>query len=175
MKLFIANTNKQNEDFTYRLPEEKNFRVETIRAGTQTMVGGKELTQVEVATIIEQKTPYGLRDARQLSSLKDYVGLSFSLDRPVPLDSMIVLFEQNDERLNERAGLRLEKAMAAIADNAESLVRDAGLHLQNAEVEVVEQTTGGAAPKLSAGLEVVGEGGTSRRAGKPGRRGRANA
>jgi hypothetical protein len=167
-KLFIANTTKQHHDFAYRLPEDKNVRIETIRIGTQVAVGG-DLSMDVIARIIEQHSAYGLRDARTLSGVKDFVGLCYSIDKPVPMDNMLVLFERNDEVLNERADQRREDIAGAIAHNTQSQMEGADVTLQRAEVEVVEETKNGT-PAVSSGYEVTADGAPSRHNARKGRR-----
>jgi hypothetical protein len=168
-KLFVANTSKQHHDFAYRLAEDKNIRIETIRIGSQVCVGGDSLTHEMIAKIIEQHAPYGLRDAKTLSGVKDFVGLCYSIDKPVPMDNMLVLFEKNDVVLNDRAADRREDIAASIAHNTQAQMEGADVTLQRTEVEIEEQTKDGA-PKVNEGFEVTGDGVTPRHPGRTGRR-----
>lgn len=157
MQLFVANTTKQHHDFTYRLPEDKNTRMETIKAGTQLAVGG-DLPSNIVAEIIKQHAPYGLRDANELSRLDDYVGLCYNIGKPVPLENMLFLFDSNDKQLDSRAVERRETEAVAIAQTVETMGRETGTPVRRTEIETQESTVGGAEPKLNSGIEVPREG-----------------
>lgn len=163
-KLFIANTTKQHHDFAYRIAEERQARQETIRAGTQMAIGG-ELTHDVIVSIIQQHEAYGLRDATTISRMRDFVGLCYSIDKPVPLDNMLYTFEKNDETLNDRAANRREQAAAAIAQNIQSSAAELGVRVPRTEVETVEETRG--QPNVDNRFEILEQGVNSRHGAKP--------
>lgn len=122
MNLYIANTTKQHHIFYYKHPEgepegtarvsEHRFRLREvpfrpglryreIKAGTQICIG--DLTAAQIDVIVQQYEVYGIRDARQMSRLKGFVGFSYNVGNPVPIEAMLATFETNDKVLDERA------------------------------------------------------------------------
>lgn len=195
-KLYIANTSKQHVDFTYRLRDEKkidqtktptnregdlilekNYRTEKILVGVQILVGGGKLSEKQIACIIDQYADKGLRDSTQISRLQEYSGLCYRLDRPVELEKVHLFFEQNDRHLNERAEDRREETAAAFAQGMQNRAHELHVPLARTEMEIVEDTKGGATSRVANGFEMVTEGHAPRRGnGRSGRRGsRTNA
>jgi hypothetical protein len=166
--LFIANTSKQHHHFYYRLPEDPVARFEEIRVGTQARIGG-DLTHEAIQRIIKQHENYGLRAESELKNAKGYVGLCYSIDKPVKLDSLYSTFENNDVALNDRAEDRREDSAAAIASAITDTMASAGGAVHRTEVEVVEETRGGT-PKVASGYEVTAEGTEPRHGAKSSRR-----
>jgi hypothetical protein len=154
-RLYICNTSKQHVDFTYKIPGESTFRLETIKAGSQTMLPF-DMDELLVAEILKQHAPYhppsGLRDANSLSNVKEYVGLCYSIDKPVPLDNLLYLFETNGPKLNERAKDLREKTAVATASVIKDKMSEMGIDVTGAEVTMEEDVRG---PKsINEGYEV---------------------
>jgi hypothetical protein len=170
-KLWIANLSKQNHDFLYRLPGRKGLDplLERIPIGQQVAIGGLDLTSEEIAYVIEQHTPYGLRDANELSSLKTYAGRCYSIGTPVKLDNMLYVFEKNDESLNVRAAEIREDQAAVISGQIQETMSEHGVNVPRTTVETMEETSG--TPKLAQGFESVQPGVEPRHGGRQGRRG----
>jgi hypothetical protein len=165
--LYIANTTKQHVHFYYRLPEEPTPRFDEIRVGAQARIGG-DLSHEVIQRIIKQHEPYGLRAEAELPRAKGFVGLCYSIDKPVKLDSLYGTFESNDTALNERAEERREESAAAIAEGIQSTLQASGGAVSRSEVEVVEDTRG--TPAVASGYEVVSEGTEPRHGGKQSRK-----
>lgn len=161
--LFIANTSKQHHDFAYRLPEEQNIRYETIRAGSQARIGG-DLQRETIDRIIKQHTAYGLKDVSDLPRNSAFVGLCFSIDKPVSFDTIMETFEQNDTAMNERAEDRREDVAAAISSEMQATLNANGASVQRTEVETVEDTKG--TPAVASGYETVADGVEPKRGSK---------
>lgn len=164
--LYIANTSKQHHDFAYRLPEEISVRRQMIPVGGQIRVGG-DMSLELIERIIKQHQPYGLKAVSDLTRNRDYVGLCYSIDKPVQLNSDRVMsdtFEKNDSVLDARAEDRREEAAVAIADQIQGTMRDHGVAVPRAEVEIVEETRG--TPKIASGYEVMNGAAGSRHNGK---------
>lgn len=172
MQLFIANLTNQKRDFTYRLPGEVNYRSEEIGIGKQTRLPD-ELSSEELAGIIKQYEPYGMVAANQLKNIREFVGLCYSIDKPVPMDNMIHTFEHNGEALNDQAADRREQTAAAIAAGITNKMQEHGVSVPRTEVEFTEATDG--TGKIAEGYEVPAEGVQPRKSNKLGRRARANA
>jgi len=194
-KLYVANTSKQHHEFCYRLIDEratklanqdkprnaegeivlqKHLRSETIQVGTQVLIGGGKLSEKNIAEILRQYEDKGLRDSTQISRLNEYVGLCYRLDRPVEIDNIQVIFEMNDQRLNERGQELRENTAAAIAQRMQDRSHELGVNLARTELETVEDTKG--TPRIAEGYEITTEGHGNRRSGRRTRRAnRANA
>ena len=140
MDLFIANTTKQDHDFIFRIPESKRTYHQMIRAGQQTKVHTG--TKVAIDSIVDQHARYGLKPAAEVLNGRGFVGLCYSTDVPVKMDTFMVAYEQNDEALIADNLDRRKNEAAAIHSNMASHNPDA---LQGVELEVVEipKTIGG--------------------------------
>lgn len=169
MQLFIANLTNQHRDFTYRIPGEVNYRTEHIAIGKQTRLPA-ELTSEELAGIIKQYEPYGMVAANQLKNIREFVGLCYSIDKPVPMDNMIHTFDHNTEALNDKAVDRREQTAAAIAAGITNKMHDHDVTVARTEVEFTEATDG--TGKVAEGYEIPAEGVQPRKSNKLGRRGR---
>lgn len=113
MKLFIANCTKQNTMFLYRLPEEQTIRRQDIPAGGQIQVLGDTLTQTACDFIIEHHRRYGLVALKELDRIKNaFVGLCFSIEKPVPVEKIMHAAEHNDVVL-DAASIETRKVAAA--------------------------------------------------------------
>lgn len=154
-KLFIANTSKQNHHFAFRLPEWQGPKFDMIQVGGQIAVcSGQDLSQDQVDFIIKSHVPYGLRSVTEAAKEKDFVGLCYSIGKPVTLDSFGKVFEHNEDAMKERAAERRQETVAAVAES----LRNTGAPMQRAEVEIIEETRGGATPSISEGVEIVAPG-----------------
>lgn len=154
--LYIANTTKQHHQFTYRHREMSNPAIKEIRAGQQIPI--TDLTMDEVDSIVKQHEKYGLRSAKELSTLRGFVGLSYMVDKPVPIDAMLATFETNDSALEQGAQTRREVQAAATSEAvADSLNKLTGIDKEavrpkNLQLEVTEDTTG--TRSVASGVEV---------------------
>jgi hypothetical protein len=140
-RLFVANTSKLHHDFTYKLPHENTFRMETIRAGSQIRLS-LDMSLDVIAEIIHQHEPYGMKDANRLSNIKEYVGQCYNIDKPVPLDNLLYLFETNGPKLNERAKEEREEVAAATAAIIENKMQQLNIAVTSTEVTLEEDTRG---------------------------------
>lgn len=111
MKLFIANTTKQRHDFTYRKPETGRLVYHPINAGSQASV--MDGTRADIDIIIEQHASYGLIDASKIDQNRAYIGLCYSIDKPVPSRIIEKAMRDNDGHLNRAAHERRQASVAA--------------------------------------------------------------
>lgn len=118
MKLYVANTTKQNHKFTFRLPEMKHNKIVEIKAGTQMMVHNG--TSDELDAIISHHQIYGLTEAKKLDQHQEYVGLCYSIDKPVTYGNIENAIRDNDEKLTRDAHKRRQAAAAGIDQNLKS-------------------------------------------------------
>lgn len=169
-KLFIANTTKQIHDFICWLPGVSKLYQTQIKPGSQVMIG--DFTTSDIDNIVKQHAVYGLRASRDVPKDREYVGLCYSVDKPVTMTVLYDGFAKNDEILNERAEVRREEQAAAIAANIKQTMAEHGVDVPRAEVTLVEETRGGVTPSIAKGYEVVDEGVLPRHGNTPGIRAR---
>lgn len=119
-KLYIANLGRQAHEFHYRVPAEfgwsRQAQIRRIDAGTQQQIHTEAPLPV-LEAIIEQHRQYGLIEASEVPKTKDFIGLCFSIDKPVNLDQMEYGADHNVGVLQERGVRNLEDAALA-ADRA---------------------------------------------------------
>ncbi|EAA8413880.1 hypothetical protein HU47_15095 [Salmonella enterica subsp. enterica serovar Abaetetuba] len=136
MKLYIANTTKQRHIFTYRKLETGRLVQIPIEHGAQMMVldGSTE----EVDAVIQHHRVYGLVDSTKIDQSKDFVGLCYSINKPVSAAVIEKTIRDNDVHLTRNAH-NLRQASVAALDSA---LRDSGTGYSG-EMEVsAEQAKG---------------------------------
>ena len=158
--LFIANTSKSNHDFSFRRPEAQFPTVIHILAGTQ-VAAIKDGDSDMVDSVIDQHRRYGLLSAQEAAKSKRFVGLCYSIDKPVTFKDMKVVFEHNDKALEEQGREQVANVAAAVNENIDQRLEGAGIPSKAAHVavEVKEENAPGQDTKLAVGVEVVKEGG----------------
>jgi hypothetical protein len=143
--------------------------MEKIGIGQQTRLP-VELSEDDLARIIKQYEPYGMRAVNELKNIRAYVGLCYSINKPVLMDNMIHTFDHNAEVLNDKAADRREETAEIIAAGVADKMRQHGVTVPRAEVEFTEDTQG--TPKVAEGYETLAEGVQPRKSNKLGRRAR---
>ncbi|WP_370602285.1 hypothetical protein [Citrobacter cronae] len=111
MKLHIANTTKQRHDFAYRKPETGRLVYHPINAGSQAVV--IDGTRAEIDLIIQQHAEYGLIDATKIDQNRIYIGLCYSIDKPVASKVIEKAMRDNDGHLNRAAHDRRQASVLA--------------------------------------------------------------
>lgn len=151
-KMFVANCTRQVQDFSYYLPESRAPRVQPIPVGGQIRISG-ELTPMDVEAIVKQHAKYGLVSAAEINRTKVFIGLCFSLDKPVPIDTMRQVLTSNVVVLRERGRIIREEAAVAV-NNALS---EENPSLTSLEMSVVEDRKDGGTPEVAEGVRVAHE------------------
>ena len=158
MRMYLANTTKQDHRFTYRLPGASAPHQRTIPAGRQIEL---DLVKAEhVSEIVKQHERYNMQETAKLSRRKGFVGLCWSTE-PIDIDEMLTTYEINDKALNEDAQDRRELAAAAMSrqmqkDIAEKTGKDIGppsVVAMETRTETGDEEEG---TKLAVGVEVPG-------------------
>lgn len=152
--LFIANCTKQNHVFAYRQDSSTALSYQDIRIGAQVKLPG-DMTSAEVANIIKQHITYGIKDASEVRRTKDFTGLCYNIDQPVPFVAFDSALETNDVAMTERSAEQRERVVNAIADKSIEISRDAGDKLQRIEVSTETDKAAQGIPEISLGSEVV--------------------
>lgn len=112
MKLYVANTTKQRHIFTYRMLETGRLRQIPIEHGSQMMVldGNTE----ELNAVIQHHQVYGMVDATKIDQSKEFVGICYSIDKPVGASVIEKTIRDNDEHLTKNAHELRQASLAAL-------------------------------------------------------------
>jgi len=166
MKLYIANCTKQHHSFVYRIPEQNRISTPvTLAPGEQKLIGADKLSQADIDVIISHHRQYGMIPESEVKNADHYVGLCYSVEKPVSLKGITLAFNHNDFVLNEIAKTNL--ANAAVASSVNQSTADPRLgKLDRLSVEVVEQAKPGQDGKIALGVEVPRDTVQPRHAGK---------
>ncbi|HHZ9505478.1 hypothetical protein [Citrobacter portucalensis] len=115
MKLFIANTTKQRHIFTFRVLETGRLRQIPIEPGSQMIVldGSTE----EIEAVIQHHQVYGLVDSTKIDQSQQFVGVCYSIDKPVSANIIEKTIRDNDDHLTRNAHDRRQASVAAL-DNS---------------------------------------------------------
>lgn len=120
MKLFIANTTKQRQIFAYRKIETGRLVQIPINHGDQMMVldGSTE----ELESVIQHHEMYGLIDSTKIDQSQAFVGLCYSINKPVSASVIEKTIRDNDIHLTRGAHNRRQASVAAL----DSSLRESG-------------------------------------------------
>lgn len=148
MKLYVANTTKQVHQFAASIPEIKGTRVVEIQMGGQLPVFG-DLNMPQIVAIVDQQSKYGLIKSEDIDRTKPFIGLCYSIDKPIPGTKIYAAMQHNTEVLTQKGKeLRQQAAVASnqlIENNLNLMNEDrpqgAGeTKLDAFEVTIVEET-----------------------------------
>jgi hypothetical protein len=154
--LYIANCMKQTYEFIYRVPGEdmqtlRKLNTVTIPPGAQARIHGEASLSV-LEAIVEQHRHYGLIPVSEIVRTKEFVGICFSFDKPVPIDQLQYAVEHNDGVLFDRGTQQREDAAIVVDQALEGTIgRAIDQPLRAVEIEVLEDSD---APRLASGLRV---------------------
>ena len=173
MELWIANTTKQHHLLMFWMPEGEASHVATIagqrietpvqpklrrreiKAGKQICISN--LTAAQIGAIVAQHAIYGLQNAKEMSRVHGYVGYSYNVDAPVPIDEMLAVFEMNDKAKDAQARERIVLEAADVSNViAKDLAQKTGKPIEevrpNVEVSHLEENTENSKP-FNVGVE----------------------
>lgn len=152
MHLYIANCTQQAQDFVYRLPGAPNTRTQRIEIGQQMKISG-DLERSVIDAIIEQHVPYGLKPADEVDRTRTFVGMCYSVDKPVSMERVRIALVSNNRALIER-GREIRQQAAVAVNNA---MEQEAPGLTALEMSVVEEPSksSGKDPELAEGVRVT--------------------
>lgn len=138
MKLYMANTSIHVQEFLYRIPEfgRKVFQ-QFIPVGAQVLIykdDSKDVLEAILAQHTDTPVPFCI-PVDEASKVKNFAGLVYSFDKPVPGSTIDERFEINQEALELFAAE--QRALAAVAASA---TMDQTAERVGATVSGVEQT-----------------------------------
>jgi len=150
MKMFIANTTHQRHSFEYRMLEQNGVRRQMVEIGGQTQISG-DLTQRDIDYIVKQHEHYGLVKVDEVDRTKPYIGLCYSIDKPIAVNAIRVALAHNNDVLVERGKELRKEAALAVESNVEQQAPGA---LKQFEMTVIEDTKDGGDPSINEGVIV---------------------
>ena len=136
MKLYIANTTKQRHIFTFRTLETGRLRQIPIDHGSQMVVLDGSTDEVEA--VIQHHQIYGLVDSTKIDQSQLFVGLCYSINKPVPATVIEKTIRDNDGHLT-RGAHNLRQASIMALDNS---LRESGTGYDGEMEFSVEQAKG---------------------------------
>jgi len=162
MKLYIANATKQLQQFWYtsRLSNGTLKQVrQDILEGSQIQIqwdGTGNMQPEDIDYVVGQHAVYGLLDIADVDKAKPFVGLCYSIDKPVPAMRIQKLMMHNQEVLEDRAETNLKATALANNELLENRVamtaRDARQPIPvvgDLEISITEESKGGAPAKTN--------------------------
>ena len=154
MKLYVANCTKQYHSFVYRLPEGNRMSTPVkLSPGEQKLIGADKLSNTDVDAIVAHHRQYGMVSESEIKNTHSYVGLCYSVDKPVSLAGITMAFDVNKAVLTELARENLSNA--AVASSVHETTANPKLgRLDRLSVEVVEQAKPGQQSEVALGVEV---------------------
>lgn len=119
MELYIANTTKKSQVFQYRLPEDQRPHPlsMTLRPGSQAKLPKGNLSQPDIDAIVGAHEPYGLIPVSEVNRTKPFIGMCYSIDKPIPLEAIQNGIAHNDEVLVKQ-GEEIRQLAAIAVNNA---------------------------------------------------------
>lgn len=168
-KVFVANTTQQIQEFSYRMLEGQKLIMQRILVGQQVQLPGNDWQPADIQYLEEQHRRYGLVPVSEVDRTRAFIGVCYSVDKPVPIDAIRKALVANVAVLEERG--RAARTAAAVAATQE--IEEKGVGLRRFEMSLHEE---GEAATLAEGIRVdrmAPEGGADSeggRRGKPSRR-----
>lgn len=122
-KMYVANCTQQNQVFIYRLPESQRPFTIDIPIGGQVMlagIGGRELSTKDVDAVVAQHAIYGMVNVDELDRTKPFVGVCYSIDKPISADKIRRGVDHNRGVLIERGQEIQEHAAVGIRNRIDA-------------------------------------------------------
>lgn len=141
MELYIGNTTKKLQVFLYRRPgssRPNDFMQMEIPPGGQNRIPLRDLTKEQIDAIVNHHAKYGLRSVEEITRTHRgrYIGMCYSIDKPVPLERLQIGIQHNDNLLVQ-FGEELRQAAAVVT--AQAIEENTGHTLAELEVSVEEE------------------------------------
>lgn len=157
-KMFVANCTQQIQDFQYRLPERAEMLRQSIAIGGQ-IVLADDLRPMDVDAVKDQHERYNMIHVDRIGTVRAFVPLVYSLDRPVRSERIAEQVEANQLILVERGRkIRQDAAIAVNARVENQLAEDrAEARLNQLEMSVVEENRDprDESPEVAEGVRVT--------------------
>jgi len=151
MKIYVANTTRQVQDLQWRSIGGKEPRRMPIDVGQQVSLPG-EWNSEDVAYLEEQHRRYGLIPVDEIDRTRDFVGICYSVDKPIAVEKIRRALASNQEVLEERGRMLRQHAAVAVAGMVQQNHPEAGL--TSLEMTIQEERTDGGALAVNEGIRV---------------------
>ncbi|MDR6389224.1 hypothetical protein [Paraburkholderia phenoliruptrix] len=153
MPLYISNTSKNHQEINFRIPGNNRHFTAKIAPGRQELIY-KEGTRDDHVSIVEQLKPYGLRSVDEIDRSKEFVGLCYQFDKPIPAEKLLPVFSHNDAVIMKEAQERRQEAAIAMDDALSRNAQETGAKFNGLEVGIEEQEQKGVDTKINEAIEV---------------------
>lgn len=151
MKVYVANTTRQVQDFVWRSIEGRVPHRMAIDVGQQVVLPGDWKTE-DIKYLEEQHRRYGLVAVDEIDRTRDFIGLCFSVDKPIAVEKIRRALTTNQAVLEERGRELRKQAAVAVANQVQSAYPESGLTAL--EMVVQEERKDGGAPAVNEGIRV---------------------
>lgn len=132
-QILVANPTHQHYDFQYRIPGHAKIFSADVKAGRQVRLP-VDMDETQLAAVVRQLERYGAVPKNDVESLISPRALVYSIDRPIPSDTIDEAREKDEAIRQGIADEQVEAAgVATPAVNGE-----VGAHLKQASLEVRE-------------------------------------
>lgn len=167
-KVFVANTTQQVQEFSYRMLESPKVIMQRIPIGQQVQLPGDGWQPEDIEYLEKQHRRYGMVPVSEIDRTKAFIGVCYSIDKPVQIEAIRRALVANLEVLEERGKRNREAAAVATAQQ----ITEATPTLRRLEMSIEEE---GQAGQMAEGVRVVRDGeapgaGEGRQPRKRGRR-----
>ena len=163
--LYVGNCTKQTFEFNYWVGENKKFFTTLIRPGGQEDVYPKG-NRSDHEHIVEQHQIYGLKPIGEIDRAKEFVGLCYQYDKPIPTDRLYAVFENNDKAMSHTSQELRKESTLSMDHMLKRSAQERDAKLQDFEVGVVEQAQKGVDTKINETIVIEGQESTRGR-GRP--------
>ncbi len=153
MPLYIANTSKNHQEINFRIPGNNRHFTAKVAPGRQELIY-KEGTRDDHQSIVEQLKPYGLKSIDEIDRSKEFAGLCYQFDKPIPAERLLPVFGHNDGVIMREAQERRQEAAIAMDEALSRTAQETGAKFNGLEVEIEEQPQKGVDTKISEAIEV---------------------
>lgn len=151
MRVYVANTTRQIQDFAWRALETNKLVRIPIEVGAQVMLPG-DWQKEEIDHIVAQHARYGVISVDEIDRSKAFIGLCYSVDKPIPVEKIRRALVTNQAVLEERGRELRKHAAVAAAQQVQNDNPTAGL--TRMEMTIQEEREDGGAPAVNEGIRV---------------------
>lgn len=136
-KMFVANCTVQVQEFHYRTVENPKVLKQIIEIGGQIQLSG-DLTGPDITGIIAQHAPYGMVHVSEIDRAREFVGVCYSIDKPVDMERVRYVLDHNNGVLDARGKIIRQEAAIVIEDTLSASLDPRLGRLKAVELELVE-------------------------------------
>lgn len=151
MRVYVANTTRQIQEFSWRALESNKLVRVPIDVGAQVMLPG-DWQKEEIDHLVAQHARYGVIGVDEIDRSKDFIGLCYSVDKPVPVEKIRRALVVNQAVLEERG--RELRQHAAVAAAQQVQTDNPGAGLTRMEMTIQEEREDGTTPSVNEGIRV---------------------